>query len=330
MYSYLISAIVSTYNSELFFRGKIEDLLSQSIKDKLEIVIVVSGSKQNELKIAEEFSAKFKNIKVIVTEQRENIYTAWNRGIRTTNSKYITNANTDDRLRPDALEKMTDYLDEHNDVYLIYADQYYSSVPNETFSTIKKKDKYLKPDYNRFLLLERCIIGSQPVWRSSLHFKDGYFFDEKYEVAGDYEFELNIAKKYKLAHLPEILGVYFKSPDKTNKEYENSDKTFLETFTIMAYYINDYITEIDEEKLQNLVTKIEFKLRIPRHIYNYFRKYINIINPRIEINSRQFLALFLSYCYQYLGDNIKAMKVCEKYLKISESTLLKKRLSVLN
>ncbi|WP_407931600.1 glycosyltransferase, partial [Ignavibacterium album] len=44
----LVSVIVSTYNSERFIRGKIEDLLNQSIFDKIEIIIINSGSLENE------------------------------------------------------------------------------------------------------------------------------------------------------------------------------------------------------------------------------------------------------------------------------------------
>ena len=42
---YLVSAIVSTYNSEKFIRGCLEDLENQTIADKLEIIVVNSGSR---------------------------------------------------------------------------------------------------------------------------------------------------------------------------------------------------------------------------------------------------------------------------------------------
>ena len=43
---YLVSAIVSTYNAEKFIRGCLEDLENQTIADRLEIVVVNSGSKR--------------------------------------------------------------------------------------------------------------------------------------------------------------------------------------------------------------------------------------------------------------------------------------------
>ena len=43
----LVSAIISTYNSAFFIRGRIENLLNQTISDQLEIIIVNSGSDEN-------------------------------------------------------------------------------------------------------------------------------------------------------------------------------------------------------------------------------------------------------------------------------------------
>ena len=93
----LVSALVSTYNSEKFIEGRIVDLLEQSISKYLQIVIINSGSTQNEDKIIKSFTESYSNITYLKTKERESIYKAWNRGIKVANGKYITNANTDDR-----------------------------------------------------------------------------------------------------------------------------------------------------------------------------------------------------------------------------------------
>jgi len=84
---YLVTAIVSTYNSEKFIRGCLEDLENQTIADKLEIIVVNSGSKQNEEAIVKEFQQKYDNIKYIKTDKRETIYQAWNHGIKAASGK---------------------------------------------------------------------------------------------------------------------------------------------------------------------------------------------------------------------------------------------------
>ncbi len=59
---YLVSAIVSTYKSERFMRGLLEDLEAQTLADRLEIVIVDSNSPQNEGAIVKEFQKRYDNI----------------------------------------------------------------------------------------------------------------------------------------------------------------------------------------------------------------------------------------------------------------------------
>jgi len=325
----LVSAIVSTYNSERFIKGKIEDLISQSIFPQIEIIVVVSGSKQQEEKIVRQYTDKYSNIILIVTKERESIYASWNRAIRISKGKYITNANTDDRLKTDAYEIMVNYLEQDLSTGLIYADQYYSFRENETFSELKKKIKYPKPEFSYILLLERCIIGSQPIWRRKIHSEDGIWFNEKYEIGGDYDFELKIAKKYKIVHLPIYLGLYYKSPNKTNKEYENSNITFNETVEIMSIYTREFLNHLSTLKFSEYCKKFKFFLFIPPRIYNKLYSFIRQFFPRYEIHSRQFRVWFLSFAHEKQARTDQAVKLCTTFLRKNNSRLIEERLNQL-
>ena len=216
-----VSAIVSSYNSEKFICGCLDDLISQSIydKDDLEIVVVVSGSKENEKEIIEQYQTKHKSIKLIVSKKRETIYQAWNRGIKAARGKYITNANTDDRHRYDAFEIMANELDNKKEIALVYADSKVTQNENETFENANIFGFLLLPEYDRNKLFEICYLGPHPMWRKSLHKKYGYF-DGKYKSAGDYEFWLRLASKEKFSHINKLLGLYLLS----SNSVENSDR----------------------------------------------------------------------------------------------------------
>ncbi|GBD88055.1 hyaluronan synthase [bacterium BMS3Abin03] len=216
-----VSAIVSTYNSEKFIRGCLDDLINQTLykKGELEIIVVNSGSNENESRIVQEYQTKFSNLELISTDERETVYKAWNRGIKAATGKYITNANTDDRHRHDALEILTLELDKNNDVALVYADSKVTQTENRTFDNTPLSGYLLYPEFDRQKLFEICFIGPQPMWRKSLHEKYGYF-DEKFKSAGDSEFWLRIVSKEKFKHINQLLGLYLLSMD----SIENSDR----------------------------------------------------------------------------------------------------------
>ena len=209
-----VSAIVSTYNSEKFIRGCLQDLIEQTLYEKgeLEIIVVDSASQQNEQSIVQEFQEKYPNIVYERTSERETLYAAWNRAIKKSRGCYITNSNTDDRHCVDALEVMANYLDERPEFCLAYTDQYITTTANDTFAKTKANRHWNWPPYSYEQMREGCCISSQPMWRKSLHEKYGYFRAELH-CAGDYEFWLRLGSQGEnMSLIPEILGLYYFNP----------------------------------------------------------------------------------------------------------------------
>jgi len=206
--TYWVSAIVSIYKSGKFIEHKLKNLLAQTIKDKLEIIIIDSNSPEREKDIVEKYAKDNINIKYIRTKKRETIYQAWNRGIRLASGKYITNSNADDILRNDAIQIMVDELENNPDIALVYADYFITNTENSRFNNHIKIGHSVKPDYSPDIMLSGCHMGPQPLWRKSIHNEIGYF-DEDFLSAGDYEFWCRIATKYKMKHINTYLGLYY-------------------------------------------------------------------------------------------------------------------------
>ncbi|MEG3895513.1 glycosyltransferase [Microcoleus sp. SVA1_B6] len=209
-----VSAIVSTYNSEMFISGCLQDLVRQTLyqKNQLEIIVIDSNSEQDERSIVLQFQETYPHIIYERTLERESVYAAWNRAIKMSHGKYITNANTDDRHRPDALEVMASYLDNHAETGVIYADQLITTVANDTWETTQASQRWNWPPFNYAELERCCIVGSQPMWRKAVHEKYGYF-RANFSSASDYEFWLRIGKKENIVRLPDILGLYYHNPN---------------------------------------------------------------------------------------------------------------------
>lgn len=222
-----VSAVVSTYNSEGFIRGCLEDLTSQTLfgKGELEVIVVDSGSQQREGSVVLEFQNNFgmDRIRYFRTESRETIYMAWNRGIKASSAPLITNANTDDRHRLDALEIMAGELDRNPHVAVVYADQLYSGIPNETFATSSSTQRRIWDEYSYATLRSHCMISSQPMWRKTLHNLYG-LFDESFASAGDWEFWLRIGRYESFRKINEILGLYYMNPAGVENTHPQSNK----------------------------------------------------------------------------------------------------------
>ena len=217
----LLSAIVSTYNAERFLRGCLEDLESQTIADRMEIIVVNSGSAQDEGRIVKEFQKRYSNIKYIETVERETVYGAWNRAIQQAHGKYITNANTDDRHTPDALEKLIAALEADHEVDVVYADCAVTQTENTTLQEGPITGRFRWPAFDRNTLFKNCIVGPQPVWRKTLHDQFG-LFDAQMRSAGDYEFWLRISADAKFQHIPEVLGLYLESTNSLEHQQVNT------------------------------------------------------------------------------------------------------------
>ncbi|MDC1004991.1 glycosyltransferase [Opitutales bacterium] len=205
-----VSAIISTYNAANLIRGCLEDLLNQTLyqKGELEIVVIDSGSLEKEGEIVLEFQKEKPRIEYLRTEARESIYQAWNRGIRMAKGRYLTNANTDDRHDCDSLEKLADALDDNDEAVIAYGDCRMTGSCEKQFQTSDFPNReFFAPS-----LLLYNLFGYQPMWKSSLHSKIGYF-NEDLKKASDYDFGLRAATAGKAVYVKEAFGTIYWGED---------------------------------------------------------------------------------------------------------------------
>lgn len=223
-----ITAIVSTYKAERFIRACMDDLVAQTIFDDIEVIVIDSGSPENESAIVAEYVKAYPDQIRLLRTEREPLYAAWNRGIAMARGRYLTNANTDDRHRADSFEQLSAVLDSHPEVGLVYADQWISTTENETFAECEERGAKRRrwPDFTHKDLMLRCITGPQPMWRRSLHDELGVF-DTRYRIAADYDMWMRVATRHSLMRLDLVCGVFFDSPNtisgKANRVVMNAE-----------------------------------------------------------------------------------------------------------
>jgi GT2 family glycosyltransferase len=229
----LVSALCTVYEGGRFIRGWLEDLEAQTIRDRMEIVLVDSNSPDNEAEVVAEFQREFDNIIYLRTSFKENSHEGFNRACRAGSGKYFTLACIDDRHKADAYERMAAVLDSRPDIALTYANSYITRGENETFDNHKAVEVYRWIDFDPLQLLDGCFLGPQPMWRRELHECYGYM-DETLHSAADWDFWLKMADKERYLHLDEFLGLYLYSD--TSSEHKNPKRHACEIAAVRDRY----------------------------------------------------------------------------------------------
>ena len=332
---YLVSAIVSTYNAERFIRGRLEDLENQTIADRLEIVVINSGSQQNEEKIIKKFQEKYSNIKYIETNQRETVYAAWNRGIKASQGRYITNANTDDRLRKDAFEVMVNTLETYPTIVLVYADVLITETENETFERCTPVGIFNWLDFNRqYLLNKGCFVGPQPMWRREVHDEYGYF-DPSFVTSGDYEFWLRISQTNTFMHIPTQLGLYLSSPESiehSNRECQREENNKILKMYQEANASGKIIGRIPATTSQGNTEIMSKKTESPESIYRKIQTGLGSKQPELVISELKMLVASypefalaqndIGVLYNQAGNKEKALEFYEKAMLLDPENIV--------
>src|SRR3989339_623001 len=116
-----ISVIMSAYNAEKYLAEAIESILAQTFKN-FEFIIIDDGSKDDTLRIINEYARKDRRIKVY--HNKKNIGCVGfirnlNKGIKLAKGKYLARMDADDISLPDRFRIQHDFLEKNQDTFLI-------------------------------------------------------------------------------------------------------------------------------------------------------------------------------------------------------------------
>ena len=211
---YRVSALASMYKGAKYLETFLENIVSQSIFDQTELIIIDACSPEGEEELISRYMKIYPNIVYKRFDFRIGIYDAWNYAVQIARGEYVTNTNLDDLRRQDSFEIQANALDRHAFADVVYQDFYYSLDFRFDFETVSKCGfKSNLPIATVNNMLEFNSPHNAPMWRKRLHEEIGYF-DPSYRSAGDYEFWLRCLKGRKTflkTNTPHV--VYYQNPD---------------------------------------------------------------------------------------------------------------------
>ena len=195
----LVSIITPLYNSEKYIAETIESVLAQTYTN-WEMIIVDDCSKDNGVRVVEEYQKKDKRIKLYKNEINRGVSYTRNKAIDLANGKYIAFLDSDDLWKKEKLEKQIKFMEDNN-VVLSYTAYEKMNEDGSKRGEIRVPDKL---NYNE--LLKNCLIGFLTAIYRKEELKGFKFVNSKAE---DYIFWLSILKKIDYAYgIDEILASY--------------------------------------------------------------------------------------------------------------------------
>lgn len=199
----MISVIIPMYNSETTILGCIKSVLCQSYKEKIEIIIVNDGSKDNSQAIVEEIiSNNNSDIEIqLINKINGGVSSARNVGLKLAKGNFIALLDSDDEWLPNKLEIQINYLRDKD------VDFVCSCRNNEKISFPYKmiNKEYAEISLKKLLLK---VVGqtSTAVFKRKVLSNTGYF-DENQRYSEDANFWMKISVKNRMIILNKSLVI---------------------------------------------------------------------------------------------------------------------------
>ncbi len=248
------SILVSLHGADADIEGFMRDITQQTVFPDCELVVhdfPASHADAGRVRQAVRgYESEFSKIFYMAPGDDPGLFETWNRQIAQSQSDYIVMACIDDRRAPVYLERHLDELDRDPSIDMVCAVMLATRQPNETWvsnsafrtycrgfnwgersvSSIGSPTDFVGADLFCYDKASQIIDSANlphcmPVWRRSLHRRNGYFDEPQYGPLADWEFWLRCSSSgLRFRRLNEILGLYFENPSSYNRRIPTRDK----------------------------------------------------------------------------------------------------------
>ncbi|WP_458189240.1 glycosyltransferase family 2 protein [Haladaptatus sp. NG-WS-4] len=229
-----VSVVIPTYNREDTLGDAIDSVLGQTYTD-FELIIVDDGSTDNTENAVKGYNDP--RLRYVVHEQNMGVSEARNSGIRASNGDYIAFLDSDDRWRPNKLQRQIAALEQKSEEWIAaYCGFSYNKkslmqrlkyhVFNHLFQTSSKKRG--GAELIKEILTLNLRIGSGStliIKRSAITELDG--FDQELDIHEDWDLIIRLLQHGKLEYVEEDLVVGRKSNDPSPVDMHEAKLRFL-------------------------------------------------------------------------------------------------------
>ena len=202
----IVTVVMPVYNAAAYLADAIESILEQTFT-LFELIIVDDGSEDGSQRIAEQFEAADKRIRLIVQERNSGNYPSRNHGMAGARGEFIAVMDSDDIALPDRLERQVQFLQEHPG-YTMVGSRVLLIDP-EGAPIGPKGGLFTEHEDIDAALMERKWAVVHPtilMRRTAVEAVGGY--REKFRTCADHDIYIRLAELGRVANLQEVLLCY--------------------------------------------------------------------------------------------------------------------------
>ena len=199
----LLSVVMPVYNGAAYLGRAIESILCQTY-GYYEFIIINDGSTDESAAIIQEYDDS--RIRYYEHSNR-GLAATLNRGIEMAKGKYLARQDQDDISYPQRFEKQIAFLETHPEYGMVgsWAEIWIQDKKTRRTHKHPSDNLTLKSD----LLFNNPFVHSSMMLRKTVFDEIGLYADDKSrQLPEDYELWSRIARKFKVANIPEMLLVY--------------------------------------------------------------------------------------------------------------------------
>jgi len=269
-----ISVITSLFDCKKYLNGYFDEVDKIVNKEECEFILLHNAPKTEELLIIGSRINGKPWFRHVIIEEREGLYTTWNRGVKLSQGEYCAIWNVDDIREPESLLIQKLALENNPGAAIAYGDIW----GTDTYGKFKQRF-YNHPTWeeNKNAYMYRHLIGCFPLWRKSIHTQI-FYFEEQFKLVADLDFQIRVARVSTIQKIGKPDGYYLDYSD--HKLSSNTDLQIIERNVLNLRYAN-------------------FDLVNLMYIYPAIKNY-NLFGVKNESEYRSIKAIFPGYRFYFI------------------------------
>ena len=271
----LLTLIIPIYNTQEYLRKCLDSLIiKEELFSLVEILLIIDGSPDNSLTIAQEYEAKYSQTFVVINKENGGYGSVLKRGIAEAKGKYCKVLDSDDWYDNQAFEKYLQEL-QHINCDVIVTDFVKEFVFEDrselqTLPDLKNQQVYqLDEDINRLqgdiFVMHRLAYKTEILQKAAIDFPEKVFYTDTLFAS----IPLFFAKDLYYTNLQ--LYRYFIGRDGQTIAPESIRKNRKSVETVIRYYYQKYL----ENKSNLSKNKNEFTIKSLKNLIEMYYKILH-------------------------------------------------------